>query len=141
MAGGLLNVTIAVLFSASWSSRCFISACLATPSRRISIGISFGIGAAIARELAGRGADLVVSARRRAALYQLAGELAAYLLEHARRERFALLSQPVIEFETDDRLRLGEFGIQTRVVPPYTFVPRRCAFELRPFRVLPAPFL
>jgi hypothetical protein len=48
----------------------------------------------------------------------LAGELGAYLLEHARRERFALLSQPVIEFETDDRLRLGEFGIQTRVVTP-----------------------
>jgi hypothetical protein len=48
----------------------------------------------------------------------LAGELAAYLLEHARRERFALLSQPVIEFETDERLGLGEFGIQTRVVSP-----------------------
>ncbi len=48
----------------------------------------------------------------------LSAELAAYLLEHARRERFALLSQPVIEFETDDRLRLGEFGIQTRVVTP-----------------------
>lgn len=48
----------------------------------------------------------------------LAGELAAYLLEHARRERFALLSQPVIEFETDHRLGLGEFGIQTRVVRP-----------------------
>lgn len=48
----------------------------------------------------------------------LAGELAAYLLEHARRERYALLSQPVIEFETDERLRLGEFGIQTRVVTP-----------------------
>jgi hypothetical protein len=48
----------------------------------------------------------------------LASELAAYLLEHARRERFALLSQPVIEFETDERLGLGEFGIQTRVVNP-----------------------
>ncbi|HWD66170.1 MAG TPA: DUF3662 and FHA domain-containing protein [Solirubrobacteraceae bacterium] len=48
----------------------------------------------------------------------LAAELAAYLLEHARRERFALLSQPVIEFETDQRLGLGEFGIQTRVVSP-----------------------
>ena len=48
----------------------------------------------------------------------LATELAAYLLEHARRERFALLSQPVIEFETDERLGLGEFGIQTRVVNP-----------------------
>jgi len=48
----------------------------------------------------------------------LAGELAAYLLEHARRERFSLLSTPVIEFATDERLRLGEFGIQTRVVTP-----------------------
>ena len=48
----------------------------------------------------------------------LAAELAAYLLEHARREHFALLSQPVIEFETDQRLGLGEFGIQTRVVSP-----------------------
>lgn len=48
----------------------------------------------------------------------LAAELSAYLLEHARRERFALLSQPVIEFETDQRLGLGEFGIQTRVVNP-----------------------
>ena len=48
----------------------------------------------------------------------LSGELAAYLLEHARRERFALLSRPVIEFETDERLGLGEFGIQTRVVTP-----------------------
>ena len=48
----------------------------------------------------------------------LADELAAYLLEHARRERLALLSRPVIEFETDERLGLGEFGIQTRVVQP-----------------------
>jgi len=49
----------------------------------------------------------------------LAAELAGYLLEHARRERLALLSRPVIEFETDDRLRLGEFGIQTGVVHPH----------------------
>jgi hypothetical protein len=48
----------------------------------------------------------------------LAAELAGYLLEHARRERLALLSRPVIEFVTDDRLGLGEFGIQTRVVQP-----------------------
>jgi hypothetical protein len=46
----------------------------------------------------------------------LAAELGGYLLEHARRERLAMLSKPVIEFETDDRLGLGEFGIQTRVV-------------------------
>jgi hypothetical protein len=48
----------------------------------------------------------------------LTAELAGYLLEHARRERLTLLSRPVIEFETDDRLGLGEFGIQTRVVQP-----------------------
>jgi hypothetical protein len=48
----------------------------------------------------------------------LADELAGYLLEHARRERFALLSRPLIEFETDERLGLGEFGIETAVVQP-----------------------
>jgi FhaA, N-terminal domain/FHA domain len=58
--------------------------------------------------------------RERFASYEsaLTAELAGYLLEHARRERLALLSRPVIEFETDDRLGLGEFGIQTRVVQP-----------------------
>ena len=38
----------------------------------------------------------------------------AYLLEHARRERLALISRPQIEFRTDERLSLGEFGIQAR---------------------------
>jgi hypothetical protein len=58
--------------------------------------------------------------RQRFADYEeaLAGELAGYLLEHARRERLALLSKPVIDFETDKRLGLGEFGIQTRLVQP-----------------------
>jgi Protein of unknown function (DUF3662)/FHA domain len=58
--------------------------------------------------------------RERFAGYEaaLTSELAAYLLEHARRERLTLLSRPVIEFETDDRLGLGEFGIQTRVAQP-----------------------
>ena len=58
--------------------------------------------------------------RERFASYEeaLSGELAGYLLEHARRDRLALLSRPVIEFETDDRLGLGQFGIQTRVVQP-----------------------
>src|ERR1051325_4131582 len=46
----------------------------------------------------------------------LRDELSAYLLEHARRERVALLTQPDIGFKTDDRLRLGEFGIQARLV-------------------------
>lgn len=48
----------------------------------------------------------------------LASELAGYLLEHARRENFSLLSSPVINFESDERLGLGEFGIQTRNVKP-----------------------
>src|ERR1700758_4975421 len=48
----------------------------------------------------------------------LAAELSGYLLEYARRERLALLSRPVIEFETDARLGLGEFGIQTSTVRP-----------------------
>jgi hypothetical protein len=60
--------------------------------------------------------------RERFADYEdaLVDELSGYLLEYARRERFVLLSRPVVEFETDDRLGLGEFGIQTRVVqaPP-----------------------
>jgi hypothetical protein len=48
----------------------------------------------------------------------LISELTGYLLEHARRERLVLMSRPVVEFETDDRLGLGEFGIQARVVNP-----------------------
>jgi len=49
---------------------------------------------------------------------QLIEELSAYLLEHARSERLALPSRPQIEFRTDDRLMLGEFGIQARLVRP-----------------------
>jgi hypothetical protein len=45
-------------------------------------------------------------------------ELGAYLLEHARRERLALVSRPQIGFRTDDALQLGEFGIQARLVRP-----------------------
>jgi hypothetical protein len=47
---------------------------------------------------------------------ELRSELAAYLLEHARRERISLATRPSIEFRTDERLRLGEFGIQARLV-------------------------
>jgi hypothetical protein len=43
-------------------------------------------------------------------------ELSDYLLEHARQERFALTSRPQIEFHTDDRLELGEFGIQAQLL-------------------------
>src|SRR5690242_9579825 len=47
---------------------------------------------------------------------ELRSELAGYLLEHARRERISLATRPSIEFRTDERLRLGEFGIQARLV-------------------------
>jgi hypothetical protein len=58
--------------------------------------------------------------RERFAEYEdaLASELTGYILEHARRERLVLMSRPVVDFETDDRLGLGEFGIQTRAVNP-----------------------
>src|SRR6201985_3615325 len=36
----------------------------------------------------------------------LAAELSGYLLEHARREKIALMTSPAITFETDERLRL-----------------------------------
>ena len=45
-------------------------------------------------------------------------ELSGYLLEHARRRNYDLLTRPAVEFKTDERLRLGEFGIQTRLVKP-----------------------
>jgi FhaA, N-terminal domain/FHA domain len=45
-------------------------------------------------------------------------ELCAYLLEHARREDLILTSPPHIAFHTDERLALGEFGIQARLVRP-----------------------
>jgi hypothetical protein len=48
----------------------------------------------------------------------LVAELAGYLLEHARAEKLALLSRPTVEFRTDERLSLGEFGIQARLVRP-----------------------
>jgi Protein of unknown function (DUF3662)/FHA domain len=56
--------------------------------------------------------------RERLAGYEaeLLDELSGYLLEHARRERLELLTTPLVEFHTDERLRLGEFGIQARLV-------------------------
>jgi hypothetical protein len=58
--------------------------------------------------------------RERFADYEgaLVKELSGYLLEHARLEKLALVSRPDIEFHTDERLSLGEFGIQARMVHP-----------------------
>ncbi len=53
----------------------------------------------------------------------LVEELQAYLSEHARRESYALLSAPRLQFETDDDLEIGEFGIATRMVQPQRRAP------------------
>jgi hypothetical protein len=45
-------------------------------------------------------------------------ELSSHLLQHAAREGLALLTRPKVTFETDRRLRMGEFGIQPRLVKP-----------------------
>ncbi|MGH3134112.1 MAG: FhaA domain-containing protein, partial [Gaiellaceae bacterium] len=46
----------------------------------------------------------------------LVGELQEYLAEHARRERYALLTAPNVLVTTDEDLAVGEFGIATRLV-------------------------
>ena len=48
----------------------------------------------------------------------LSQELSAYLLEHARRADYSILTRPEVTLDVDDRLRLGEFGIQARLVKP-----------------------
>ena len=53
----------------------------------------------------------------------LVGELQEYLTEHARREAYALLTPPRVNFATDDDLAVGEFGIATRVAQPEEGVP------------------
>jgi hypothetical protein len=50
--------------------------------------------------------------------HEVADELCAYLLEHARREDLIMASQPRVTFHTDDDLALGEFGIQASLVRP-----------------------
>jgi hypothetical protein len=48
----------------------------------------------------------------------LVGELEEYLVEHAKRESYALLTPPRLLLEVDDDLEIGEFGIATRMVQP-----------------------
>ena len=61
---------------------------------------------------------LAPSDREQFASYEesLCSELQEYIAENARRERYELLSDPVVQFETDDDLEMGEFGIATRMV-------------------------
>jgi hypothetical protein len=46
----------------------------------------------------------------------LCDELQDYLAEHARRERYALLTPPRVKLESDADLGIGVFGIATRLV-------------------------
>jgi hypothetical protein len=46
--------------------------------------------------------------------HALAEELSVSLLEHARSQGLTLVARPVIDFRTDDRLALGDCGIQAR---------------------------
>ena len=48
----------------------------------------------------------------------LLAELEEYLTEHAKREKYALLTPAKVLLETDDDLAVGEFGIATRMVQP-----------------------
>ena len=48
----------------------------------------------------------------------LVDELQDHLAEHARRERYAMLTPPRVRMETDEDLTVGEFGIATRMVQP-----------------------
>ena len=45
-------------------------------------------------------------------------ELSTYLLEHAQKQDYALLSRPRVLVEEDTDLRVGVFGIATRMVEP-----------------------
>lgn len=47
---------------------------------------------------------------------QLKSDLGDYLIEHARKEKYDLLSRPIIILEADEDLSIGEFGIATRMV-------------------------
>lgn len=64
----------------------------------------------------------------------LVEELAAYLLEHARAEHLALVSHPHIELRTDQRLALGECGIEANLVHYEAMLDRSDTPELAPRR-------
>jgi hypothetical protein len=59
--------------------------------------------------------------------HEVIDELCAYLLEHARREDLIMASPPQISFHTDERLSLGEFGIQARLSRPAAEPPEPAA--------------
>ncbi len=48
----------------------------------------------------------------------LTKELSDHLLEHARSQGLTLVTRPSVAFETDERLGVGEFGIQAQLLHP-----------------------
>ena len=69
----------------------------------------------------------------------LVGELQEYLVEHARREGYALLTSPRVLIQTDDDLAMGEFGIATRVVQADEASPPAAVQLPAPAPAVPAP--
>jgi hypothetical protein len=69
----------------------------------------------------------------------LVGELQEYLVEHARREGYALLTSPRVLIQTDDDLAMGEFGIATRVVQAEDARPPAAVQLPAPAPAAPAP--
>jgi FhaA, N-terminal domain/FHA domain len=59
----------------------------------------------------------------------LRDELQEYLAEHARRERYVLLTPPRVKFESDADLDIGVFGIATRLVRGGKAVPEGAPAE------------
>jgi hypothetical protein len=62
----------------------------------------------------------------------LLDELTDYLKEHARREKYALMTPPVVKLETDDDLGLGVFGIAARLVQAPRSAPAEKSEEAPP---------
>jgi hypothetical protein len=91
-------------------------------ARKLAKGMDAHKTAGVARVYVPNEYTVYLSSRDRTKLegYErsLEQELSGYLLEHARRRGYDLLTRPQVEFKTDERLRLGEFGIQTRLVKP-----------------------
>jgi hypothetical protein len=61
----------------------------------------------------------------------LVGELQEYLVEHARREGYAMLTPPRVLLETDVDLAIGEFGIATRVAQADELAPAAASAGVR----------
>jgi hypothetical protein len=73
----------------------------------------------------------------------LTTELGSYLLQHAKAEGLSLVSDPTVALETDEDLRIGEFGIACRMAeaPDPEEPPAPSPPPDAPLRTAPAPDL